>query len=93
MTFDDIRRGADGVIHTADDVFLQPHRRRQGVDHPGPGGSVVFTDADGNFELDQRARRHVKVAIDGRTATNAPRGVFWPEMVMDATMRPGTETP
>ena len=24
MTFDDIRRGPDGIIHTADDVFLNP---------------------------------------------------------------------
>ena len=24
MSFDDVRRGADGVIHTADDVFLNP---------------------------------------------------------------------
>jgi hypothetical protein len=31
----------------------------------------------------------VKVAIDGRTATNAPTGVFWPEMVMDADPAPG----
>jgi hypothetical protein len=24
MTFDDIRAGADGALHTADDVFLHP---------------------------------------------------------------------
>jgi hypothetical protein len=37
---------------------------------------------------------NVKLAIDGRTATNAPAGVFYPEMVMDLTRsKPGSTTP
>src|SRR5262249_8716657 len=31
----------------------------------------------------------VKVAFDGRTATNAPAGFFFPEMVMDTNIKPG----
>jgi hypothetical protein len=31
----------------------------------------------------------VKVAVDGRTASNAPSGVFFPEMVMDVELLPG----
>ena len=51
----------------------------------GPGDALVAVrrhvlgDTGGN----------VKVAVDGRTATNAPAGVFFPEMVMDAEIQPG----
>ena len=31
----------------------------------------------------------VKLAVDGRTATNSPSGVFWPEMVLDLELSPG----
>ena len=89
MTFDDIRRGADGVIHTADDVFLNPIAHAK-VYILGQEDRFVFTDANGNFTLSNVPVGEVKVAIDGRTATNAPSGVFWPEMVMAATLRPGT---
>ena len=54
-----------------------------------PTLDAVFTDAGGNFTLTNVPTGNVKVAIDGRTATNAPTGVFWPEMVMDATLLPG----
>ena len=82
MTFDDIRRGPDGVIHTADDVFLNPIAHAK-VFILGQEDQFVFTDAQGNFALDDVPAGTVKVAIDGRTATNAPAGVFFPEMVMD----------
>lgn len=88
MTFDDTRRGADGVIHTADDVFLNPivHAKVFIVGRPD---LVTYTDAQGNFSFDSVPVGDVKVGIDGRTATNAPDGIFWPEMVMDVTLRPG----
>jgi hypothetical protein len=57
----------------------------------GQEQNVVFTDAEGQLHPHNVPTGNVKVAIDGRTATNAPTGVFWPEMVMDATLRPGTE--
>ncbi|MDT7833571.1 Ig-like domain-containing protein, partial [Aquabacterium sp. OR-4] len=88
MTFDDMRRGPDGVIHTADDLFLNPIVHAK-VYMLGQEDRYVYTDAEGNFTLTNLPAGEVKVAIDGRTATNAPSGVFWPEMVMAATLKPG----
>jgi hypothetical protein len=88
MTFDDIRRGSDGIIHTADDVFLLPIANAK-VFVLGHEERFVFTDADGYFELDEVPVGNVKVAVDGRTATNAPEGIFFPEMVMDTELLPG----
>ena len=48
MTFDDIRRGADGVIHTADDVFLNPIVHAK-VWILGQEDRFVFTDANGHY--------------------------------------------
>ncbi|MBP7667342.1 MAG: phosphatase PAP2 family protein, partial [Burkholderiaceae bacterium] len=89
MTFDDIRRGADGVIHTADDQFLLPIAHAK-VFILGRENAFVYTDDNGFFELDNVPAGTVKVAIDGRTATNAPQGVFFPEMVMNAELIAGT---
>ena len=88
MTFDDIRAGADGILHTPDDVFLNPIAHAK-VFIVGLESDAVFTDAQGNFTLTNVPGGDVKVAVDGRTATNAPAGVFFPEMVMDATIEPG----
>ncbi len=87
-TFDDVRRGPDGIIHTADDVFLNPIAHAK-VFVLGQESSFVYTDANGNFELDGVPAGSVKVAIDGRTATNAPAGTFFPEMVMAVELRAG----
>jgi membrane-associated phospholipid phosphatase len=88
MTFDDIRRGPDGVIHTPDDVFLNPIAGAR-VFVIGRPDLVTTTDANGNFAFDNLPTGSIKIGIDGRTATNAPAGVFFPEMVMDAIIRPG----
>ncbi|WP_291862968.1 Ig-like domain-containing protein, partial [Accumulibacter sp.] len=88
MTFDDIRAGADGALHTADDVFLHPIAGAK-VFILGLEGNVVYTDANGYFHLDQVPAGDVKLAIDGRTASNAPAGSFYPEMVMDLTVEVG----
>jgi hypothetical protein len=88
MTFDDIRSGPDGVLHTADDVFLNPIAGAK-VYILGLEGNVVYTDADGTFHLDQVPAGNVKLAIDGRTASNAPSGAFYPEMVLDLTIEVG----
>jgi hypothetical protein len=88
MTFDDIRRGADGVIHTADDVFL-PHRRGQGC------GSWARRTARLHRRRRQlRAHWTCRPARSRWPSTAAPPpmrppDVFWPEMVMDADLRPG----
>ena len=90
MTFDDMRRGPDGVIHTDDDVFLNPIAHAK-VYLLGHEDRFVYTEDQGFFELEDLPTGNVKVAIDGRTATNAPVGVFWPEMVMDAELKPAIE--
>jgi hypothetical protein len=71
MTFDDIRRGADGVIHTADDEFLNPIAGAR-VWILGQEQNVVFTDADGNFEL----------------PTCRPATSRWPSTAAPPPMRP-----
>lgn len=88
MTFDDIRRGPDGVIHTPDDVFLRPIAGVT-VSVIGRPDLTALTDANGNFAFDNLPAGDLKIRIDGRTATNAPGGTFFPEMVMDVQLLPG----
>ncbi len=88
MTFDDSRRGPDGVPFTADDVFLNPIAGAK-VFILGREDQFVLTDEDGFFELSNVPAGAVKLAIDGRTATNAPDEYFWPEMVMALDLKPG----
>ena len=88
MTFDDIRPGPDGALHTADDVFLSPIAGVQ-VFIIGLESQAVFTDAAGRFHFDAVPAGDVKVKLDGTTATNAPAGFYFPEMVMDATIQAG----
>lgn len=88
MTFDDIRAGADGVLHTADDVFLLPIAGVR-VFIVGLENQAVLTDAAGNFSFDAVPSGDVKLALDGRTAINAPPGSFFPEMVIDLNLEAG----
>lgn len=88
MTFDDIRAGADGVLHTNDDVFLNPIAGAK-VLIIGLENQAVFTDAQGNFSFSAVPSGNIKLAIDGRTATNAPAGFYFPEMVMDLQIEVG----
>src|SRR4029453_7835141 len=73
MTFDDVRAGPDQILHTADDIYLHPIAGVK-VYILGLENEVVFTDANGNFTLTNVPTGDVKVAFDGRTATNAPQG-------------------
>ncbi|MCK1485082.1 phosphatase PAP2 family protein [Bradyrhizobium sp. 193] len=88
MTYDDFRAGPDGAAHTPDDIFLEPIADAK-VYILGFEDQAVFTDAQGRFTLTSVPGGIVKIAVDGRTATNAPTGVFYPEMVMDVSVRPG----
>jgi|CXWL01.1.fsa_nt_gi hypothetical protein len=88
MTFDDIRVGSDGVLHTSDDVFLNPIAGAK-VFIVGLENQAVFTDAQGNFSFSAVPSGDIKLAIDGRTATNAPAGMYFPEMVMDLQIEVG----
>ena len=76
MSFDDIRAGADGRLHTADDVFLGPLAGAK-VFILGLESQVAVTDAAGNFRFDSVEAGNIKLAIDGRTATNAPAGIYF----------------
>jgi hypothetical protein len=90
MTFDDFRAGPDGALFTSDDVFLRPIAGVKvfivGLENQG-----VFTDAQGSFHLDAVPAGNAKLAIDGQTATNAPDGVYFPEMVMDLNLEAGRD--
>lgn len=89
MTRDDILAGPDGILHTSDDVFLNPIAGAK-VFVLGREGQSVTTDAQGFFEFASVPSGTIKLAVDGRTATNAPAGVFWPEMVMDLELVVGS---
>ena len=88
MTFDDVRAGPDQILHTADDVYLNP---LAGVKLYilGRENDYVVTDQFGNFTLTNVPSGNVKLAVDGRTSTNAPSGFFFPEMVMDLQVKAG----
>ena len=88
MTFDDVRAGPDQILHTTDDVYLRPLEHVK-VYILGRESEAVFTDAQGNFTLTNVPTGDVKVAVDGRTATNAPSGFYFPEMVMASNIKPG----
>ncbi len=88
MTFDDMRAGPDGILHTADDLYLNRLEHVK-VFIVGLESEAVFTDSMGRFSFASTPVGDVKLAIDGRTATNAPTGFYFPEMVMDLTLLPG----
>lgn len=88
MTWDDIRSGPDRTLHTSDDLFLNPIAGVE-VFILGMEGNRVTTDAQGRFHFDRVPAGNVKLAIVGRTATNAPSGFYFPEMVMDLNLRAG----
>src|SRR5262249_25531352 len=55
----------------------------------GQESQAVFTDAQGRFTFASVPAGDVKLVLDGTTATNAPAGFYFPEMVMDLTIKPG----
>jgi hypothetical protein len=87
-TFDDVRPGPDGVLNTGDDIYLHP---LDGVKVwiLGLESQAVFTDTQGRFHFDAVPIGDVKLGLDGRTASNAPAGTYFPEMVMDLTIKLG----
>jgi membrane-associated phospholipid phosphatase/sugar lactone lactonase YvrE len=87
-TTDDVKPGPDGVLMTADDIYLHPIAGAT-VYILGQQGQAVISGPDGSFSLTSVPAGDVKLVIDGRTATSAPSGVFYPEMVFDLTIQPG----
>ncbi len=88
--------GPDLIPRTADDVsfggngfnYLLPIAGVK-VYVLGMENNVAYTDANGRFTLTNMPVGDVKVVLDGLTATNAPAGYYFPEMVMDTTFLPG----
>lgn len=86
-TIDDVRRGADGLLMTSDDVYLNPIVGAM-VYVLGQESQGVITDAQGRFTLNVPSG-NVKLVLNGTTATNAPAGSYFAEMTMDLTIEPG----
>ena len=87
-TVDDVKSGPDGVLMTADDIYL----------HPITGATLyilgqedikVLTKADGSFSFSNLPSGDVKLVIDGTTATNPPAGYYFPSMTLDLTLMGG----
>jgi hypothetical protein len=87
-TADDLSAGVDGQVGTSDDRFLLPIAGVK-VFLLGREDQPVITGADGLFHFDAVPAGDVKVVVDGRTASNPPAGMYFPEMVIDAQMIPG----
>jgi hypothetical protein len=88
MTRDDFRSGPDSVAGTADDVYLLPIAGAL-VYILGEQDQAVVTDAQGRFSFASVPTGDVKLVIDGTTAINSPAGYYFPQMVMDLTIKPG----
>jgi hypothetical protein len=57
----------------------------------GHEDEAVQTDAQGRFSFASAPVGDVKVVIDGRTATNAPKGISFPVLVVDLNVKPGQD--
>ncbi|MEM1343501.1 MAG: Ig-like domain-containing protein, partial [Pseudomonadota bacterium] len=90
MTDDDFGAGPDGRALTEDDVFFFPIEGAE-VRVLGRPDLITVTDENGEFRLENVPVGNVKVAVDGRTADNPPPDGFYPEMVMDLTIRAGVD--
>ncbi len=88
FTFDDQGAGPDQTLMTADDVYKLPIAHVE-VYILGRESQKVYTDAQGRFTLDSVPVGNVKLVVNGRTATGTPNGIYFPEMVMDLTIRAG----
>jgi hypothetical protein len=87
-TADDVQPGPDGQVGTADDRFLLPIEGVK-VFLLGREQETLTTGADGRFRFAAVPAGNIKVVVNGNTATRAPAGFYFPEMVLDAQMVPG----
>ena len=90
MTPDDFVVSPNGATDWDGHTYLNPIANAE-VYILGRETEKVFTDADGRFTLTNVPAGNIKVVVDGRTATNAPDGLYFPEMVIDVLVRPGVE--
>ena len=87
-TTDDAGAGPDLSLMTGDDVYKLPIAGVT-VSVLGRPDLSVTTASDGTFTMSGVPVGDVKLVLNGRTATNAPAGFYFPEMTMDLTVRPG----
>ena len=87
-TRDDVLTGPNGLNDFAHNTYLNP---LAGVKVYILGREDLFaiTDANGRFTLENTPIGNVKLVVEGRTATNAPAGFFFPEMVMELNVKAG----
>ena len=86
-TKDDVSSGADNILGTTDDVYKLPIA---GVTVSIVGTSLTaITDSQGRFSFASVPSGDLKLEVDGTTATNAPTGYYFPQMVMDLNILPG----
>lgn len=90
MTPDDFIVSPNGATDWDGHTYLNPIANAE-VYILGRENEKVFTDAEGRFTLTDVPAGNIKVVVDGRTATNAPDGLYFPEMVIDVLIRPGVE--
>ena len=90
MTPDDFTSGPGGVTDYANHSYANPIEGAE-VYVLGRPDLAVLTDENGVFQLTGLPTGKVKIVVDGRTATNAPNDIYWPEMVVDVEVRPGQE--
>ncbi len=88
MTPDDVRGGPGGLNDWANNSWLNPLAGVR-IHVVGRDDLFAITDAQGRFTLTDTPAGVVRLAIDGRTATNSPDGIFFPEMVMELAIDPG----
>lgn len=88
FTFDDAGAGPDGSLMTGDDVYKKPIAGVT-IYALGREDNAVLTDAQGRFTLSNLPAGNVKLILNGRTATNAPAGFYFPEMTLDLSVKPG----
>jgi membrane-associated phospholipid phosphatase len=87
-TLDDRLPGADGQLHTDDDIYRNPLAGVK-VTILGMEDFPVYTDANGRFTFESAPIGDVKLAVDGRTATGISPTLYFPEMVLDVSVEPG----
>ena len=88
LTPDDVSSSTGSSVDFAHDTWKLPLAGVK-VYVLGHEDQAIYTDATGHFTLTNVPAGDVKLAIDGRTATNPPAGYFFPELVHDLTIRPG----
>ena len=87
-TRDDVRAGPNGLNDFAGNTYLNPLAGVK-VFILGREDLFAITDANGRFTLNDTPTGNVKLVVEGRTATNAPDGFYFPEMVMELNVKAG----